>query len=223
VADLTPEREAQIRTGLTSRLEALDYTIGDLAARDLLAELDTIRTRGEAVGWVLSDVIRRALAGELDEHGAVRAIEVRLVYPLVAQMREARAKAARAAGRRRNASTAAETEVAQLRAELAEERLTVDALRKNRDQLADELTAARAELAARPKSRLGEQVNRLSNAGGDLEHERDEALAAAAQLRAILGEVLDLRQNGESEGGIYWRDLDRRIEHAVRAGEEPDR
>lgn len=71
------------------------------------AELDTIRTSDETVGGVLYDVVRRAQTGELDEHQAVRAIDARLIHPLVAREREARARAARS-GRRRRDTRAAE-------------------------------------------------------------------------------------------------------------------
>ncbi|GAA4225952.1 hypothetical protein GCM10022254_09210 [Actinomadura meridiana] len=150
MADLTPEREAQIRERLTEAFDAIDYTIGDLAARDLLAELDAIRRRDETTGGVLYDVIRRTRAGQMDEHEAVRAIEARLLHPMIAQVREARA---RAGGRRR---------------------------------------------------------------------QRDAATGLAGQvreLRALLGEVLTLRQTVDS-GDPAWRDLDRRVERAARADEE---
>ncbi|WP_242892621.1 hypothetical protein [Actinomadura litoris] len=67
----------------------------------LRAELDAIRTHDETVGGVLYEVIQRAQAGELDDHAAVRQIEWRLIQPLVARMREARASASRGSGRRR--------------------------------------------------------------------------------------------------------------------------
>lgn len=68
---------------------------------ELTGELYEIRTRDETVGGVLYDVVHRCQTGDLDDHQAVRAIDERLIHPLVAKLQEARAKANRGAGRRR--------------------------------------------------------------------------------------------------------------------------
>lgn len=60
-----------------------------------------------------------------------------------------------------------------------------------RDRTA-ERDQARAELAKRPKSRLGEQVNRLSNAVGDLERERDAARAERDEAREQVTRVREV-------------------------------
>jgi len=70
----------------------------------LRKELNAIRSKDEPVGSALYDVIRRATAGGLDEHAAVREIDERLVQPLTARLREATARADQGTGRRRNAA-----------------------------------------------------------------------------------------------------------------------
>ncbi|NEA22650.1 hypothetical protein [Actinomadura bangladeshensis] len=57
----------------------------------------------------------------------------------------------------------------------------------------------RAALAKRPKSRLGEQVNRLSNAVGDLERERDEARAQIDAARSYQEALETDRRNLTAE------------------------
>jgi hypothetical protein len=88
---------------LADRLESAESgeRAADSQVEQLRAELDAIRTRDETVGGVLYDVVRRCQTGELDEHQAVRAIDARLIHPLVAKLQEARAKASRGADRRR--------------------------------------------------------------------------------------------------------------------------
>ncbi|WP_285909097.1 hypothetical protein [Actinomadura opuntiae] len=108
---MTPDRYAEIRDMDTGPLTGPDAPYNPLALElnkareDLLAELDAIRRRDETTGGVLYDVIRRARAGELDEHEAVRAIETRLIQPLAAQARAARLAAP---GRSRRRAPAAD-------------------------------------------------------------------------------------------------------------------
>jgi hypothetical protein len=100
--------QAAVFAALREVLGTEPATLGQAAAQaitaltDARAELAEIRRRDETTGGVLYDVIRRALAGDLDEDDAVRQIERRLIQPLVAQRREAREKARRAARRRRD-------------------------------------------------------------------------------------------------------------------------
>ena len=103
MSEPTPERLGP--QALPLGLQLADAFGALMAERDgLKAELAEIRQRDETTGGVLYDVIRRAIAGDLDDHEAVRQIERRLIHPLVAQRREARERARRAAGRRRPAS-----------------------------------------------------------------------------------------------------------------------
>lgn len=136
-------------------VQAMPYLLAEVER--LRAELKEIRQHDETSGGVLYDVIRRTLAGALDEHEAVKAIERRLIQPLTAQRQEARAKAAR--GRRPNAAVS--HAVAQ------------------RDAVA---LAAEADW-----ERHGEEIAAYERTVAELIAERDEARAEVKRLRAALG------------------------------------